>query len=79
MSRNGKRRRPARRLHARVLSAYESEFVRAPWWRRRWLVAASVVAVGAALAMVVLRPDRAPQYEPVRQPHFMIVSAGEHP
>lgn len=70
---------PSEGFHARVLSAYESEFVRVPWWRRRWLVAASVVAAGVVLAVVVLRPNRAPDYEPVRQPHFMIVSAGEHP
>jgi hypothetical protein len=70
---------PRAAFHARVLSAFEDEFVRAPWWRRRWVVAAAVAAVGVAMAVIVLRPNRVTHYEPVQQPHFMIVSAGEHP
>lgn len=70
---------PGAGFHARVLGAFEDEFVRVPWWRRRWVIAGAVVAMGVVLAMAVLRREPAAHYEPVRQPHFMIVSAGEHP
>lgn len=69
---------PSAGFHSRVLSAFEEEFAQAPWWRRRWVLAAGLVA-GAAMAVVLLRPARDTHYEPVRQPHFMVVSAGEHP
>lgn len=75
---------PGERFHARVLSAFQDEFARVPllgWrgWRKRWVVAAAVAAAGVAMAVAMLRPHPVPHYEPVSQPRFMIVSAGEHP
>jgi hypothetical protein len=73
---------PSAGFHARLLGAYESErgasayVVR--WWRR-WPVAAAVTAAGVFLAMVILRPHGEARFEPVSQPHFIILSAGEHP
>ncbi len=70
---------PGDGFHARVLSAFEEEFGRVPWWRKRWVVAGAVAMVAAAMAVVMLRPHRETHYEPVSQPRFMVVSAGEHP
>jgi hypothetical protein len=70
---------PRPEFHARLLSAFEREFGRTSWWRRRWPVAAAVAAGGLLIAMVISRPSAAPRYEPVAQPHFIVVSAGEHP
>ncbi len=33
---------PSAGFHARLLHAFEGEFGRVPWWRRRWPVAAMV-------------------------------------
>ena len=52
---------PRAAFHAQVLGAFEDEFGRTPWWRRRWLAAAAVAAVGVAMLVIVLRagPDHA--------------------
>jgi hypothetical protein len=70
---------PRAEFHARLLNAFEREFGRVPWWRRRWPVAAMVAAAGLLIAVVIFRPNGATRYQPVSQPHFIIVSAGEHP
>lgn len=70
---------PSPQLGARALEAFQQEFVHRPWWRKRWVLAGAVVAAGLVMAVVLLRSGRATHYEPVKQPHFMIVSAGEHP
>lgn len=70
---------PSPGFHARVLSAFEREFGRVPWWRRRWPVAAAMAAAGLLIAVLISRPNGAARYQPVSQPHFTIVSAGEHP
>lgn len=70
---------PSPQLSARMVEAFQKEFVRRPWWRGRMVIAAAGVAAGALLAAVLLHSSRTTRYEPVRQPHFMIVSAGEHP
>lgn len=69
---------PGPELHARVLGAFEAEFGRAPWWRP-WLLP---VAVACAVPIVVLlfaHSGDSNRYQPVRQPHFVILTAGEHP
>ncbi|HEY1758168.1 MAG TPA: hypothetical protein VGG72_22550 [Bryobacteraceae bacterium] len=71
---------PSAEFQARMLSAYEREFGRVPWWRRRWPVTAAVAAAAVVLiAMLISRPSGAARYQPVSQPHFVILSAGEHP
>jgi hypothetical protein len=65
-------------FRTRLGGAYEKEFGRVPWWRR-WPVAAAVAAAGLFLAVALTRPSGAGRYQPVNQPHFTIVSAGEHP
>jgi hypothetical protein len=70
---------PRAEFHARMLRAYETEFGRATRWRRRWPIAAAVAAACLLFALVISRPSSATRYEPVSQPHFIIVSAGEHP
>jgi hypothetical protein len=71
---------PSAGFPARVLSAFDREFGRVPWWQRRWPVAAVVVAAaGLAIAVVITRPNGPAGYQPVSQPHFTIISAGEHP
>jgi hypothetical protein len=69
---------PSAGFHARVLSAFEKELGRVPWWRRPWPVAAAVAAASLLIAVLISRPHQA-RYQPVAQPHFTIVSAGEHP
>ena len=69
---------PSPELHSRTLAAFEAEFGRAPWWRP-WLLP---VAVACAIPIVVLlfsHARTANRYEPVRQPHFVVLTAGEHP
>ncbi len=70
---------PSPKLGARVVEAFQQEFMRPPWWRRRLVISAAVVAAGVTMAAVLLYSHRPAHYEPVSQPHFMIVSAGEHP
>ena len=70
---------PSAGFHARVLSAFESEFGRVPWWRRWPVAAGAVAAAGLLIAVVLSRPAGAARYAPVRQPHFIVVSAGEPP
>lgn len=64
---------------ARVVAAYRSRFDRP--WTARWGLLLTFALSGAALVVAVLvyqtRPE--PRYRPVREPHFYIVSAGEHP
>jgi hypothetical protein len=69
---------PSAGFSARMISAFESEFGQVPWWRR-WPVAAAVAAAGLLIVAVLSRPTAAARYQPVSQPHFTIVSAGEHP
>jgi hypothetical protein len=69
---------PGADFPARMLGAFEREFGRVPWWRR-WPVAAAVAAAGLLIAAVLSRPSGSARYQPVSQPHFTIVSAGEHP
>jgi hypothetical protein len=70
---------PNAEFHTRMLGTFQNEFVDAPWWRRRWVLAVAVATVGVMMAVIVLRPSRTTHYKPVQQPRFMIVSAGEHP
>jgi hypothetical protein len=75
---------PSAEFQARVLNAYQREFGRVsrrvPWWRRRWPVTAAAVAAAVVLlAVAISRPNGSARYQPVSQPHFVILSAGEHP
>jgi hypothetical protein len=38
-----------------------------------------VAAVGLLIAVVVSRQGGQARYQPVSQPHFIVVSSGEHP
>jgi hypothetical protein len=70
---------PSAGFHARLRNAFESEFGRVPWWRRRGPVAAAMAGAGLLIVVAISRSGGAIRYQPVSQPHFIIVSAGEHP
>jgi hypothetical protein len=63
----------------RVLAAYQDRFRRRSPPRWTWPLAMGLA--GATLVVVLLisraRPER--RYHPVGEPHFYIISAGEHP
>jgi hypothetical protein len=74
---------PAHGFHDRVLGAFVREAARIPAWRRRLLplpIAAAVAIAVFLLALYLNRPKPEQRYyRVVRQPHFTVISQGEHP
>jgi len=67
---------PAADFHGRVQAAYARERDDAPDWRR-WVAAVAVVGLCAFILLNI--PHRPRRYQPVPQPHFIVISQGEHP
>lgn len=67
---------PGAGFDGRVRAAYRAEFWRGSRWA--WPLAIAFAAAVILLALVY-RPRPAEQYRPVSEPHFYVVSAGEHP
>jgi hypothetical protein len=69
---------PSPEFRGRLLHAFDREFARTRWLRRWPLAAAAVGAAGLLIAVLVSHSGAA-GFQPVSQPHFIVVSEGEHP
>lgn len=63
----------------RVLAAYQDRFCRRSPSRWAWPLAMAFAVVALVVVFLMSRARAERRYQPVSEPHFYIVSAGEHP
>lgn len=62
-----------------VLAAYQDRFRRRSPSRWAWPLSVGVAVAALVVVFVISRARPERRYQPVSEPHFYIISAGEHP
>lgn len=63
----------------RVLAAYQDRFRRPSPSRWAWALTLGFAVAALVVVLLIPRSRQEQRYRPVSEPHFYIVSAGEHP